>query len=71
METTDELKTVTEIAAELSVRRATVHDICNCYGLKAKRVPRCGPGKGYDASDIDVIRKALGLKREPALAASA
>ena len=53
------------------VHRMAISEIARCHGLQPKVVPRRGNERLFDKADQDVIRKALGLNGEPALAASA
>ena len=65
------LMSITDMVCLWDVHRLAITEIVKGHGLQPKSMPRMGNAKLFDKADQAVIRKALGLKREPALAASA
>ena len=65
------LLSITDMVCLWGIHRMAISEIARCHGLKPKALPRRGNARLFDRSDQAVIRKALGLKRESALAESA
>ena len=65
------LLSIQDMVCLWGIHRMAITEIARCHGLQPKALPRMGNSKLFNRADQAVIRKALGLKRESALAASA
>lgn len=56
------LSTISGVARQLNVSRATVADLCRLWGVAPKRMRHArGLAKGLDASDVRLLRTKLNL----------
>ena len=65
------LMSITDMVLLWGVHRLAVTQVVKGHGLQPRSMPRMGNAKLFGLADQAVIRKALGLDREPALAESA